>query len=327
MTEFFEQLDSTEIERAEKAGECLGRNPDGGKIIDYVGACGGYFGETKLMPISRLLYVDEPPKPQPNRKPGGQKRGETYGYYRWDRLRNGRASFHSREAQFVHDGLRRTHGEAWARAFPAEKLVQMSFAAFLERVAELCLQVPFERIPPPALLKLLAASPEQVPLDLRVVDPSAPRLGGAAGSSNRLLKAVSDITKHRAGENYVLQVRGVKSDAEQVFVFEISEEALLDESSDLRHQAFPTRLIKSPTANVTIRDQEDPFVFFDTEGRFAFVAVAFPSDWDFAAAFMLDPSSERWDVEEFATFAMRLAELCRQDPSRIRFGLYEYEML
>jgi len=222
MTKQFEKLNRAEIERADKDGECLGRNPDGGKIIDYVARCGGYFGETRLMPISRLVYVDESPEPQPNRKPGAQDRGQTYGFYRWDRLRSGSASFHPREAQFVHDGLRRTHGDAWARAFPAEELVQMSFVAFLERVAELGLRVPIERIPPVALLKLLAATPEQVPLDLRVVDPSAPRLGGAAGSSNRLLKAVSDITKHRAGENYVLQVRGVKSDAEQVFVFEIS---------------------------------------------------------------------------------------------------------
>lgn len=325
MYDKIEKLDRAEIERAEHEGECLGRNPDGGKIIDYVAACGGYYGETNKKAIARLLYVEEPPISQANRPPRKTEKGETYGSGRWERLRLGRASFHPSEAQFVHDGLRRTHGEAWARAFPAEELVQMSFAAFLKRVSELGLQVPFERIPPPALLKLLAASPEQVPLDLRVVDPSAPRLGGAADSRNKSLKAVSVIKKHRAGENYVLQVRGLKPDAEQVFVFEFSEEALLDEESGTWHQAFPVRLSKNPAANATIRNQEDSFVFYDIEGRFAFVAVAFPSDWDFAAAFMLDPSSERWNVEEFAAFAMRLGELCRQDPSKIRLGLYEYE--
>jgi len=326
MNETFEKLDSAEIERAEKAGECLGRNPDGGRIIDYVGACGGYFGETKLMPISRLVYVDEPPKPQPNRKPGGQKRGETYGYYRWDRLRNGRASFHPREARFVRDGLRRTHGDAWARAFPSDELVQMNFSAFLERVAELGLQVPIERIPPVALLKLLAAATDQIPLDLRVVDPTATRLGGAAGSRNQSLKAASYLKRHRTGEKYILQVRGLDPEAEQLFVFEVSEDALLDEDTEVWHRAFPTRLVKAPTANVTIRDEESPFEFFDIAGRFAFIALTLPADCDFTETFKLDPNTNRWDVDEFSAFAARLGEICRQDPSRIRFGLYEYEL-
>lgn len=326
MTVEFEKLSRAEIERAEKDGECLGRNPDGGKIIDYVATCGGYFGETKQMPISRLLYVDEPPKPQPNRKPGDQGRGHTYGHYRWDRLRNGLASFHPTEAQFVHDGLRRTHGEAWARAFPAEELVRMTFSAFLTRVAELGLQVPFERIPPAALLKVLAAAPEQVPLDVRVVDPSAPRLGGIAGSRSRSLKAVSQLKKHHAGEEYVLQVRGLKPEAEQLFLLEISEEALLEEDTGHWHQAFPIRLLASPSANVTIRDDKDPFEFFDIEGRFAFIALTLPADWDFTETFMLDPNLDRWDIDEFSAFAARLGERCRQHPSRIRFGVYEYEM-
>lgn len=326
MTEEFQKLNRAEIDRAEKEGECLGRNPDGGKIIDYVATCGGFYGETNKKAIARLLYVEEPPISQANRPPRKTEKGDTYGSGRWERLRMGRASFHPIEAQFVHGGLRRTHGETWARAFPADELVKMTFVAFLERVAELGLQVPIERIPPTALLKLLAASPEQAPLDLRVVDPSAPRLGGAAGSRNRSLKPVSDVPKHSAGENYVLQVRGMEPDSEQIFVFETSEEALLDESSDIRHQAFPVRLLKNPSANVTIRDQEDPFVFYDIDGRFAFVAMAFPSDWDFAERFLLDPSSERWDVEEFASFAIRLGQRCREDSSKIRFGLYEYEM-
>lgn len=326
MTGKFQKLSRAEIERAEKDGECLGRNPDGGKIIDYVATCGGYQGETNKKAIARLLYVEEPPISQANRPARKTEKGDTYGSGRWERLRLGRASFHPVEAQFVHDGLRCTHGDAWARAFPAEELVKMSFATFLERIATLGLQVPIDRIPPVALLKLLAAVPEQVPLDLRVVDPSAARLGGAAGSHNRSLKAVSTVNKHQAGENYVLQVRGIDPASEQLFVFEIAEEALLEEDTGTRHQAFPTRLIKSPTANVTIQDQENSFVFFDIEGRFAFVALTLPADWDFTETFMLDSKTDRWDVDAFAAFATRLGEMCRQDPTPIRFGLYEYEL-
>ncbi len=326
MTLEFEKLSRAEIERAEKDGECLGRNPDGGKIIDYVATCGGYQGETNKKAIARLLYVEEPPISQANRPPRKTEKGETYGSGRWERLRMGRASFHPTEAQFVHDGLRRTHGEAWARAFPAEELVRMTFSAFMTRVAELGLQVPFERIPPAALLKVLASAPEQVPLDVRVVDPSAPRLGGTAGSRNRSLKAVSHLKKHHAGEEYVLQVRGLKPEAEQLFLLEISEEALLEEDTGHRHQAFPIRLLAPSTANVTIRDDKDPFEFFDIEGRFAFIALTLPADWDFTETFMLDPKLDRWDIDEFSAFAARLGERCRQHPSRFRFGVYEYEM-
>lgn len=326
MTWEFEKLTRAEIERAEKDGECLGRNPDGGKIIDYVATCGGYHGETNKKAIARLLYVEEPPISQANRPPRKAEKGETYGSGRWERLRMGRASFHPTEAQFVHYGLRRTHGEAWARAFPAEELVRMTFAAFLGQVAELGLQVPFERIPPSALLKVLAAAPEQVPLDVRVVDPSASRLGGTAGSRNRSLRPFPHLKKHHAGEEYVLQVRGLKPEAEQLFILEISEDALWEVDTGHQHQAFPIRLLAPPTANVTILDDKDPFEFFDIEGRFAFIALTLPADWDFTETFMLDPSVDRWDVDEFSAFAARLGEFCRQDPTSIRFGLYEYEL-
>lgn len=326
MYDKIEKLDRSEIERAEHEGECLGRNPDGGKIIDYVATCGGYFGQIQKKAISRLLYVDEAPEAQVNRKAREIDRGETYGSGRWERLRMGRASFHPREAQFVHDGLRRTHGEAWARAFPAENLVRMSFEAFLERVALLGLQLPLEYIPPFTLFKVLAALPSQSTLDLRVVDPTAPRLGGSASSRNRNLKASSQVPEHQAGEQYVLQVRKVRAQIEQLFVFEIAADALLDEETGDRHQAFPIRSVDCVTASLTIQDDEEPFEFFDIKGRFCFVAMAFPSDWDFAERFSLDPSVDRWGGDEFKFFATRVGELCQQDPNTIRLGLYEYEL-
>ncbi|RUS65177.1 hypothetical protein EGN72_01045 [Pseudorhodobacter sp. E13] len=326
MYDKIEKLDRAEIERAEREGECLGRNPDGGKIIDYVGGCGGYFDETNKKAIARLLYVEEPPIQQKNRAPRKTEKGETYGSGRWERLRMGRASFHPREAQFVHDGLCRTHGEAWARAFPAEELVRMSFEAFLERVARLGLQLPLEHVPPFTLFKVLAALPSQSALDLRVVDPTAPRLGGPASSRNRNLKASSQAPEHRVGEQYVLQVRNVRAQNEQLFVFEIAADALLDEETGDRHQAFPIRSVDGSTTSLTIQDDEEPFEFFDIKGRFCFVALAFPSDWDFVERFSLDPSVDRWGADELRFFATRVGELCQQNQNTIRLGVYEYEL-
>ena len=77
MTEKLVKLSRNEIDRAEKDGECLGRNPDGGKIIDYVAACGGYHGETNKKAIAPQLYVEEPPIQQVHRAPRKTDKGET----------------------------------------------------------------------------------------------------------------------------------------------------------------------------------------------------------------------------------------------------------
>lgn len=327
MQKDFQKLSRAEIERADKAGELLGRNDEVGRILDYVGICGGYQGYTQKKAISRMLYIDEPPESQPNRKSRETDRGETYGSGRWERLRRGTASFHIIEATFVHEGLRITHGEEWVRAFPAEELVKLTFSEFLSKAATLGLPWPDGVVPPSVAMQIIWESQKNNSLSIRPVAPDAPRLGGSKGSKNRDLRSVETLPLYKPGDSYMLQIRGAEVGTDQLFVFEASQDDVKFEGGNETYCGFPTRLFEPQTVNTTLKsDDDEAFEFFEAKGNFAFIAISFPKGWDFLNKFRADPTSERWSRGEVETFIRALRRLQHEKPNTVRVGWYGYKV-
>ena len=322
-----ELLTSAMIEESDKNDDLLGRNKDAGHIIGLIADADGFDGHTSKKGISRLLYVEEPPKSQQNRPDRTQDRGETYGSGRWERLRLGRASFHRSEAIFVHDGLVNGFGADWGRSFQAEELVLISFREFLTRAVTLNLPWPDGKVPPAISMEIVWLSQVGEPLIIRPIDPSATKLGGPQKSENRNLESTCSLPRHKADELYALQVRGVSPGEEALFVFEVSQEELAPEGGNEDYCGFPVRLLTAHKSKIIIKDHDgSPFQFYGAKGSFAFFAISFPADWDFVDLFEIDPQREKWTRLELENFVRSLRKKQFEYPGAIRLGWYGYRV-
>lgn len=323
----FEKLCKAEIKRANKNGELIGKNPDAGRLIDFIASGGGFWGHTQVKGISGMLYVDEPREPQKNSKARTEAPRGNYGDLRWDNLRRGNASFHPREAKFVHAALVNGFGPEWGRAFPWEVLVLLPFHEFLTRALALNLPWPDGKIAPAIAMEVVWVSQMGEALTIRPVDPTAVKLGGSPNSANRYQETTNSFPRHKAEECYFLQVRGMKPGNEKLFVFEASHEEVISKKDNEAYYGFPVRLIKPKSSNLTIKDEGDGvFKFYDIKGSFSFFAITFPQAWDFAETFGADPFAEEWRREEFEAFIRSLRRVQLEKPDTVRIGWYGYKV-
>lgn len=318
----FPVIDFAYIDSIEETGDVVGYRPHLRALYHLLRVLGAWSTCTAQSLVAYALYEDVETADQgifPKDKTSQRNRR---GIVRFENILSAGSKISRKEAEFFHAAFRYAFGDAWADAISADELLQMSPQQIIARgTGEM---LPWPDMPNPAVgLEVLLSGFTDPTLAIEPIVTDGQRLGLDPNSSFWEMVKEEDIDVFHPGDNFKLEVSGLRPTIEQLLVLTLCHKPVDDHASRTSYPVFLSGW-KSEPRKVELVGPTDGFKMAPLLGRFTWVAIAVPSAWELDHLLGVKRSGEAMTSETATEFYSRLQKAAQQKPKAIRAAVVPY---